>query len=127
MKFFTAHFVLVEEHQWFRPGTEDPERVEQRYYIDSCLFVSENTEAAFQHAQSRVPDFNDANHDGPGDLTKYYSLGLHDLEALDAAPAVFPAEVSKEFGLAVGHLRWDGIGRNEIPVVRQKHELSAFL
>jgi hypothetical protein len=75
------------------------------------LFAAADAEAAYRVACEWLPGFADANHDGPGDRTKIFALGVHQIEEVLPAPDDLPAAVRELYGVDVGGVR-SGSGRS---------------
>jgi len=125
-KLYVAHFVLVEEDQWLTADHLSPSKIAQKFYVQSQLFAAKDPEHAYTIAQSWVSGFEDANHDGDGDMTRYFSPGLHELEELQVSPEAFLIEANQNFGVDVGHIQWGIASPTGGPKVREKHELAVF-
>jgi len=131
-RLFVAQFVLAIEEEWFASfasGTDaSPAHSEVEYYVESRLFAAANEEEAYRTACDWLPGFEDANHDGKGDLTRYYAVGIHDIEEVDCAPdQLFEAVKHKdEYGVDVGRYHPKAVDAAGVPLVRTKQELDIF-
>jgi hypothetical protein len=73
------------EDQWFAPGTRSPPiRSETSYVIESQLFAATDEDDAYRIVSGWITDegFSDSHHDGKGDLTSLFALGIHEIEEI---------------------------------------------
>lgn len=126
-RLFVLQVVMVREEQWFAPETGGPPiRSEQSHYIQSSLFAATDAEEAYRLAQDSMPGYSDANHDGDGDLTRYFALGIHQLEELPERPADLPEAVRGTYGVDVGLYDPAAVDSEGVPLVRPRDQLEAF-
>jgi hypothetical protein len=127
-RIFFLQVVFVIEDQWFanyHTGTNEPPiRTERRYGVDGRLFVATDEEAAYQWAVE-VLDDSDANHDGRGDLTRFYCIGIHQLKELRGHSEI-STEVGREYGLHLPGFLTDDVDAQGVPLIRRKEQLSIF-
>jgi hypothetical protein len=126
-RLFVMQVVVAVEDQWFAPGTDgQPVQVERRHHIEAQLFAAADAEAAYRTAVGWLPGFSDANHDGPGDLTRIFAVGLHQLEEVIVGLAELPAAVQGLYGVDVGGYDPSEAEAAGVPRVRAKGELEVF-
>jgi hypothetical protein len=127
LRLFVVQVVMVQEERWFAPGTSGPPiRSGRRYYVESTLFAAVDAEAAYRMAEESLRGYSDANHDGPGDLTRYFALGIHQLEALVEPPADLPEAVQRPYGVGVGLYDPAEVDAEGIPRIRTRDQLEIF-
>jgi Leu/Phe-tRNA-protein transferase len=114
MRLFIAHFILVEESA-----------VSRRHYISSSLFAAATAEDAYNTAQTWVQAHEDSAHNKAGELIRYYSSGLYDLEEASVDLHQLQSAVTGLYGVEVGHLPM--VGSNMAPVPKAKDALAVFL
>ncbi len=126
-RLFVVQVVVAVEDQWFAPGTDGPPvRAERRHHLDAHLFAAADAEAAYRTAAGWLPGFADANHDGPGDLTRVFAVGLHQLEEVFPRRAELSAAVDELYGVDVGGFDPCAVDAAGVPLVRAKDELEVF-
>lgn len=126
-RLFVVQVVVVEENLWFAPGTDGPAiRTERSYRFASQLFAAEDAEAAYRLACEWPPGFSDANHDGPGDLTRILAMGLHELEEILPRECELASAVREFYGVDVGLYDPRAVDGDGVPPVRVRDQLSAF-
>ena len=113
MRLFIAHFILVEESAAFR-----------KHYISSSLFAAATAEDAYNTAQRWVQGHEDSTHNEAGELVRYYSKGLYDLEEASVDLHQFQGAVTELYGVQVGHLQV--AGATLAPVPKVKDEMAVF-
>ncbi|HEV3005026.1 MAG TPA: hypothetical protein VGX78_11225, partial [Pirellulales bacterium] len=122
------------EEQWFPEDTcERPDRIERAYGIDESLFAAADEDEAYRIASGWVGDpedqesggFFDCNHDGPGDLTRIFALGIHQLEEVTLLRS-FEEQLHEPYGIGLRGFYLGDIDSNGVPLVRQKEELEVF-
>lgn len=127
-RLFVLQVVIAIEERWFAAcGNATPIRVEREYRIDNSLFAAADEEAAFQKAQAWVTSnaFADDNHDGPGDVTRIWAIGIHQLEEVARIEEV--AGMAREiYGLDLPGFYLGDVDANGVPLVRKKEELEVF-
>ncbi|MDB5805163.1 MAG: hypothetical protein JWN73_2485 [Betaproteobacteria bacterium] len=121
MPLYVAHFVVEIEDQWIDLTVEAGRRTHFKYFVHAQLFVAENAEAAYAKAILWVDGFGDAIHDGPGDVTTYRGIGLHDLEEILHLESS-SKELEEIYGIDVGVVAF---GETK-PEVRQREALDVF-
>ena len=126
-RLFVAQFVVAVENQWFAPGMHGPPtRVERRHHIEAQLFTATDTEAAYQLTCEWLPRFSDDNLDGPGDLTRIFAVGIHQIEELQPAPDELGTAVRELYGVDVGGYDPAAVDATGVSLLRDKAELSIF-
>lgn len=126
-RLFVAQVVVAVEDQWFAPGTDGPPvRAERRHRIEAYLFSAADAEAAYRTAVEWLAGFSDANHDGPGDLTRIFPIGLHQLEDVMPRVAELPTAVQELYGVDVGGYDPAAVDAHGVPRVRGRDELEVF-
>ena len=126
-RLFVVQIVMAQEEQWFAPETRGPPiRSERRHYVESTLFAATDAEAAYRMAKGSLPGYSDANHDGPGDLTRYFALGIHQLEDLTEPLADLPEAVQRPYGIGVGLYDPAEVDDDGIPLIRAQDQLDVF-
>ena len=123
-RLFVAQIVVASEDQWFTPGTVGPPiRSQLSYAIDAQLFAALDEEDAYRIASGWIADngFSDSDHDGPGDLTRTFALGIHQIEEIVCLEDL-PAAIHGLYGVCL-----PGVSCGEgAPLVRRKEELEIF-
>src|SRR6476660_1010354 len=82
-RLFVLQVVVAIEEQWFAESREGPPtRTARKYRIDGLLFAAADEDDAFRIASEWLANdaFSDSNHDGEGDLTRIFAIGIHQLE-----------------------------------------------
>lgn len=126
-RLFVVQVVVAVEDQWFGPGTDGPPiRAERRHHIAAHLFAATDAEAAYATVTDWLPGFSDANHDGSGDLTRMFPVGLHQLEEVLPRLAELPAAVRDLYGVDVGGFDPSDVDAAGVPRVRVRDELEVF-
>ena len=126
-RLFVAQVVVAVEDQWFAPGTDGPPvRAERRHRIEAYLFAAADAEAAYRTAVEWLPGFSDANHDGPGNLTRIFAIGLHQLENVLPRVTDLPTAVQEQYGVDVGGYDPAAVVAHGVPQVRGRDELDVF-
>jgi hypothetical protein len=126
-RLFVAQVVSAIEEQWFAPGTDDPPiRIQRMYGIEQTLFAATDEEDAYRIVSGWLEQGNyaDMNHDGDGDLTRYFGIGIHQLEEVETLDA-FPPAV-RDNGVSLPEFSLADVDRNGVPIVREKDELEVF-
>ena len=91
------------------------------------MFAAADAEAAYRVACEWLPGFEDANHDGRGDRTRMFAVGIHQIEDVLPAPDDLPREVRELYGVDVGGYDQVAVDPAGVPRVRAKAELAIFL
>jgi hypothetical protein len=126
-RLFVLQVVIVEENLWFAPGTSAPAiRSERSYHVESQLFAAPDAEAAYRLASEWLPGFSDSNHDGPGDQTRSFAAGLHELEEILPRAGELPSAVRELYGVDVGRYDPSDVDADGVPLVRARDQLSVF-
>lgn len=126
-RLFVVQVVVAIEDQWFAPDTDGPPiRVERRHHIAAHLFAAPNPDLAYLLATDWLPGFTDTNRDGPGDLTKIFPLGLHQLEEVLPRLTELPTAVCELYGVDVGGFDPSDVDVVGVPLVRTRNELEVF-
>ncbi|MDX1944405.1 MAG: hypothetical protein SFU86_03285 [Pirellulaceae bacterium] len=127
-RLFVLQVVIAIEEQWFAPGTIGPPvRCERRYRVDEMLFAAADEEAAYRTATNwlSAEAFSDQNHDGPGDLTRIFAIGMHQLDEI--APLSQVAEQASDlYGIDLPGFCLGDVDENGVPIVRVREELEVF-
>lgn len=127
-RLFVLQVVVAIEEQWFAASREGPPtRTERRHRIDDLLFAASDEDDAFRIASERLANdaFSDSNHDGDGDLTRIFAIGIHQLEEVARVSEV--AEKTHElYGIALPGFYLGDVDSSGVPLVRQKEELEVF-
>jgi len=127
VRLFVLQVVMAQEEQWFAPGTGGPPiRSERRHYIESTLVAAPDAEEAYRLARESLRGYSDANHDGRGELTRYFALGIHQLEELIERPDDLPAAVRGLYGVNLGLYDPAEVDADGVPLVRDRDQLQAF-
>jgi uncharacterized protein len=113
MRLFIEHFILVEESA-----------VSRRHYISSSLFAAATAEDAYNTAQTWIPSHEDSAYNEAGELVRYYSNGLYDLEEAPVDLHRLQSAVTGLYGVEVGHLPM--VGFNMAPAPKAKDALAVF-
>jgi len=127
-RLFVVQVVVAIEEQWFGESREEPPiRSARRYRIDEFLFAAADVDVAFGIASEWLANdaFSDSNHDGEGDLTRIFAIGIHQLEEVTRLSEV--AEKTHDvYGIALPGFYLGDVDSGRIPRVRQKEELEVF-
>jgi hypothetical protein len=127
LRLFVVQVVMVQEEQWFAPEISGPPtRSERRHYVESSLFAAPDAEAAYEMVCESLRGYSDANHDGPGDRTEYFALGLHQLEELTERLADLTEAVQGPYGLEIGLYDPADADAAGVPLVRARDQLEVF-
>ncbi|UNP27491.1 hypothetical protein [Lysobacter gummosus] len=114
MRLFVAHFVLCEENLWFTDEFQSTVlRRSRTHYLSAQLFSADDAKAAYERVIGLVDGFSDANHDGPGDLTTYECIGVHELEDVTPAGETLEVALSTNYGIDVGQI---ALGEDAPPI-----------
>lgn len=126
-RLFVLQVVIAHENQWFKPETNVVLRTERQYSIDAMLFAAADEHDAYKTATDWLENdcFSDANCDGCGDITRIFSVGIHQLEEV-ASLSDFADKSRDTYGLELPNFSLADIDSDGKPRVRQKDELQAF-
>jgi hypothetical protein len=127
-RLFVAQVVLAIEEQWFAPGTGGPPiRSERHYALDAMLFAAADEEQAYRTVSDWLANegFSDAHHDGPGDLTRIFAIGIHQLEEVGRLSEL-PTAVHEQYGISLPGFYLDDVDASGAPIVRNKEDLEVF-
>ena len=127
-RLFVAQVVSAIEEQWFAPGTDGPPiRTQRMYGIEQTLFAATDEEDAYRIVSQWLEQGNyaDMNHDGDGDLTRYFGTGIHQLEEIVTLDT-FPAAVRDIYGVSLPEFSLAHLDGNGVPIVREKDQLEVF-
>jgi hypothetical protein len=113
MRLFIAHFILVEETA-----------VARRHYISSSLFAAATAEDAYNTAQTWGQGHEDSTHNDAGELVRYYSSGLYDLEEASVDLHRLQSAVTGLYGVEVGQIPI--VGSSTAPAPKEKDALTLF-
>jgi hypothetical protein len=123
MPLYFAHFLVLQQDFWnSKSPPHHVDREAQLHHIVAQLFEAASADAAYERAIGMVNGFDDAHCDGPGDLTKYYGMGLYELEEVDLVGKPLTEHLTQPYGLEVGAIAWP-TGQ---PVAKLRSELSLF-
>jgi hypothetical protein len=112
---FIAQIVHVVENVWFGRGTGEVARSERHYHVEPIVLVAPDEDAAYEGALAELRDHPlDSNHDGFGDRTHYFVLGIHDLVEVSPDARRLP-------GFALHDVDADGA-----PFIPRREQLRAF-
>ncbi len=126
-RLFVVQVVVVVEDQWFDSGADcPPTRFERQYHIDAFLFAATDEEAAYCTAVGWLPGFSDVNHDGHGDLTQMFAVGLHQLEEVTHRRDQLSAAVGEVYGVDLGGFDPGDVDATGVPRIRDREELEVF-
>ncbi len=126
--------IVVEESYWTGKECGPPDRIERTYGADDCLFAADDEETAYSMASDWVGDpenqersgaYFDANHDGPGDLTKIFALGIHQLREVTSLDSLDEA-IHEPYGLGLPGFYFGDVDSSGVPLVRKKEDLEVF-
>jgi hypothetical protein len=127
-RLFVLQVVIAIEEQWFEPYTNGlPICTERAYRLNDRLFAAADEEDAYRMASGWLKNeaFSDSDHDGPGDLTRIFAIGIHQLEEIARL-----SEVSEEahdlYGISLPGFYLGDVDSNGVPVVRPKEDLEVF-
>ena len=127
-RLFVLQVVVAIEEQWFAEGCEGlPTRTERRYAIDHSLFAATDEDDAFLKSSEWLTNnaFSDDNHDGEGDLTRMFAIGIHQLEEVSRLSDI--AEKTHEmYGIALPGFYLGDLDSSGVPLLRPKEELEVF-
>ena len=125
---YIAQFVGVTEDQWFggRDYESPPVQSKKRYYLRQSLFVATDAEAAYRRIKDVVENDSDCNHDGEGDKTLFYNLGIHEIELLDWPLENLLEQVQMDYGVDLANVYPAEVDENGIPLIRTKQDLAIF-
>ncbi len=122
-RLFVAQIVVSCEDQWFAPGTGGPP-IQSRlsYSLDAQLFAALDAEDAYRIVSDWVTNngFSDSNHDGPSDLTRVTTIGIHQIDEIVCLEDL-PAAVHSLYGVSLPGSEVDQEG---MPKVRGKKDLE---
>jgi hypothetical protein len=127
-RLFVARIVVAVEDQWVAPDTEGPPvRAVLRYVIHQILFAAIDEEDAYRIVSRWLENeaFTNTDHDGPGDLTKMWAYGIHQLEEI-ARLTDLPHKVRDTYGIGLPAYHIGDFDHRGMPTVREKHDLEVF-
>ncbi len=127
-RLFVAQVVAATEEQWFAPGTDGPPiETERTYQIEQLLFGAMDEDDAYRIVCDWLANdaFSDADHDGCGDSTRYFGVGIHQLEELTWMDEFLTA-VHDLYGVSLPHFNMEDVDANGVPIIREKDELEVF-
>ena len=130
-RLFVSQIVIVREEQWHEwhenDNTTTVLRVQKHYHVNQHLFSATDEESAYRMVSGWIQDggFSDANHDGPGDLTRYYAIGIHDLEEIESLDN-FTGKVREIYGVCLPVISFDACDGDRIPRIKTKEQLEVF-
>ena len=127
-RLFVAQVVTGVEEQWFAPGTDGPPiRTERCYGIEQALFAAADEDDAYRLVSEWLENdaFSDMDHDGIGDLRRFFGVGLHQLEEVGTLQD-FPDVVCGVYGVSLSVFNLTDVDANGVPLVRVKEQLEVF-
>lgn len=126
---FVAIFIEVAEERWFRQiqgmSTEEIDRVEKKYFLSSHLFAAPDRDHAYEKALNWISGFRDRNHDGSGDETCIYSIGIFDIIETTIVDPI-EEKLNGLYGVNVGTIACNLITDGGVPQVKLKKDLSIY-
>ena len=67
----------------------------------------------------------DMNHDGDGDLTRHFGIGIHQLEEVETIDEF--SDAARDLGgVSLPEFSLADVDRNGVPIVRPKDQLEVF-
>src|SRR5262245_15030478 len=144
-RLFVVQVVVGTEHQWLGPANvvqvragheprwfaaEDRDKViraERHYWIDQQLFAADDEKDANRIVHDWLDShaYSDSDHDGPGDVTQWFGMGIHQLEEVTTT-AEFSAAVRELYGVTLPNFDPSEVTAQGIPIVRDKDQLEVF-
>ncbi len=126
-RLFCAQIVILMEDLWFAPQSDLVTRSEAKYQLACQIIMALDAEDAYKKVKSWIDGngFSDSNHDGLGDLTRFSTLGIHEIEEIDSLPDLRKS-LADLYGtyLPVFNL-WD-VDEQGRPLIRSKEQLEIF-
>ena len=128
---YLAQIVGVTEEQWFENGYHSSPliRSKKTYHLHQTLYAFPDAETAYQRIKEWVDGDSDCNHDGEGDLTRFYNLGIHEIELLSSSLEDLSEDLpkqAKDYGFSFGTFNITDVDENGIPLIRKKQDLEIF-
>lgn len=120
--------VVAIEEQWFTAGSDGPPlRAERKYRINECLYAATDEEQACEMAHKWLKNdgFSDSNHDGKGDVTRMFAIGIHELAEI-AGRRDLPNEPCELYGIQLPGFCSSDIDSHGVSLVRKKEDLEVF-
>jgi hypothetical protein len=127
-RLFVLQVIVAVENQWLSNGREQPPtRTMRQYRVEDLLYSAVDEEAAFRMADDWMANgaFSDRNHDGPGDFTLMFAIGIHELSEIVNANEVV-AKAKELYGIVLPGFWLGDIDANGVPTVRSKKDLEVF-
>ena len=126
-RLFVVQVVIVAEEQWLDSNTYVVNRTEREYCIHNHLFAADNEEDAYQIVCGWIEgeSFSDGNHDGVGDVTRIFAIGIYDLTEIDPLSQL-KKTTHDIYGVDLPGFCLDDVDTQGIPVIKQKQELEVF-
>jgi hypothetical protein len=126
-RLFVAQIVIAIEQQWLDTKTCVVNRAERKYNTVVHLFAAEDEEDAYKIVSGWIngESFSDANHDGTGDVTKIFALGIHDLTEIESLSQL-QAKTHDIYGVDLPGFYLGDLDKKGIPLIKQKEELEVF-
>ncbi|CAN5738788.1 hypothetical protein BH10CYA1_BH10CYA1_34550 [soil metagenome] len=127
MKLFVAQIVMVTENLWFLSSAGATVRTEKNYGITCQLFAADAENQAYETVAEWLgsDSFSDSNHDGPGDLTKIYALGINQIEEVGTFSSL-AATAKERYGADVAEFWLSDVDEQGIPLIRTREQLEIF-
>ncbi len=126
-RLFCAQIVVLMEDLWFAPQSDLVTRSQVKYQLACQIIMALDAEDAYKKVQSWIEGngFSDSNHDGLGDLTRFATLGIHEIEEIDNF-GDFRKSLADLYGAHLpGFNLWD-VDEQGRPLVRSKEQLDIF-
>jgi hypothetical protein len=126
-RLFVAQVIIVIEQQWLDTTTYILNRTERKHSIQDLLFAAEDEEDAYKIVYGWIEgeSFSDGNHDGIGDVTRIFALGIYNLTEIDPLSQL-QAKTHDIYGVDLPGFYIGDLDSQGIPVIKQKEELEVF-
>jgi hypothetical protein len=126
-RLFVAQVIIVIEQQWLDTTTYILNRIERKHSIQDLLFAAEDEEDAYKIVYGWIEgeSFSDRNHDGIGDVTRIFALGIYNLTEIDPLSQL-QAKTHDIYGVDLPGFYIGDLDSQGIPVIKQKEELEVF-
>jgi hypothetical protein len=126
-RLFVAQIVIVIEEQWLGSGAKVV-RTETSYAIHSQMLSAIDEESAYEKVKGWLDNegFSDSNHDGAGDMTKMYALGIHQIEEIVSLDELVEAAAGP-YGVDLPVFSLAAVDKKSgAPTVSEKRDLEIF-
>jgi hypothetical protein len=126
-RLFVVQVVIVIEQQWLDTKTYIVNRTERQYNTVSHLFAAEDEEDAYKIVSGWIDgeSFSDANHDGAGDMTEIFALGIYDLTEIEPLSQL-QAKTHDIYGVDLPGFYLGDLDESKVPVIKKKEEMEVF-